>query len=274
MLEPAEKLSSRYVPLQRLTPADTQQMYAIFSQYYQNTTQQTFLNDLSRKSGVILARTRKSKRIVGFSTLTDFDISVDGKRARGLFSGDTIVEPAYWGARCLHVAFYLQLMRVRLRHPLTPLYWLLISKGYKTYLLLTRNFDAYYPDRNTPNSPLQQVVSAYSQQLFPEAFDPQRMLLDFGEGAQHLKEEVAGITPEMCAEDADIAYFEQCNPSWRRGTELPCVGEVSYSTLLRYCYRLSLKLLRRNLNWRAAATAAQHQAQANATTDGATELSR
>jgi hypothetical protein len=274
MLAPAEKLSSRYVPLQRLSPADTQQMYAVFSQYYQNTTQQTFLHDLSRKSGVILARTRKSKRIVGFSTLTDFDITVDGKRARGLFSGDTIVEPAYWGVRCLHVAFYLQLMRVRLRHPLTPLYWLLISKGYKTYLLLTRNFYAYFPDRNTPNSPLQQVVSAYSQQLFPDAFDPQRMLLDFGEGAQHLKDEVAGITPEMCAEDADIAYFEQCNPSWRRGTELPCAGEVSYSALLRYCSRLGLKLLRRNLNWRAAVTAVQNPAQANATTDSATELSR
>ena len=207
MLTPAEKLSSRYVPLQRLSPADTQQMYAVFSQYYQNTTQQTFLNDLSRKSGVILARTRKSKRIVGFSTLTDFEITVDGKPARGLFSGDTIVEPAYWGARCLHVAFYLQLMRVRMRYPLTPLYWLLISKGYKTYLLLTRNFYAYFPDRNTPNSPLQQVVAAYSQQLFPDAFDPQRMLLDFGEGAQHLKDEVARITPDMFAQDAPTPYF-------------------------------------------------------------------
>lgn len=274
MLEPAEKLSSRYVPLQRLSPAETQRMYAIFSQYYQNTTQQTFLDDLSRKSGVILARTRKSKRIVGFSTLTDFDITVGGKRARGLFSGDTIVEPAYWGVRCLHVAFYLQLLRVRLRHPLTPLYWLLISKGYKTYLLLTRNFYAYFPDRNTPDSPLQQVVSAYSQQLFPEAFDPQRMLLDFGEGAQHLKEDVAGITPQMCAQDADIAYFEQCNPSWRRGTELPCAGEVSYSALLRYCYRLGLKLLRRNLNRRTASTAPQRQAQTNAISEGSAELSQ
>lgn len=248
MLDSVEKLTSRYVPLHRLVPADVQQMYGIFAQYYQNTTQQTFLDDLSRKSGVILARTRKSRRIVGFSTLTDFTIEVDGKRARGLFSGDTIVEPAYWGSRCLHVAFYLQLMRTRLRYPLTPLYWLLISKGYKTYLLLTRNFYQYFPDRNQPDSPLRQVVSAYSQQLFPEAFDPQRMLLDFGEGAQYLKEEVASISPELCAQDADIAYFEGCNPTWRRGTELPCAGEVSYSALLRYCARLSLKLLRRNLN--------------------------
>lgn len=271
---PAEKLNSRYVPLQRLSPVDIQQMYAVFSQYYQNTTLQTFLDDLSRKSGVILARTRKSKRIVGFSTLTVFDISVEGKRAKGLFSGDTIVEPAYWGSRCLHVAFYSQLIRVRLRYPLTPLYWLLISKGYKTYLLLTRNFYSYFPDRNTPNSPLRQVVAAYSEQLFPKAFDPQRMLLDFGEGAQHLKEDVAGITPEMCAQDADIAYFEQCNPSWRRGTELPCAGEVSYSALLRYCYRLGMKLLRRNMTLRAAATATQNQTPAGVTRNGPTELSQ
>ena len=86
--------------------------------------------------------------------------------------------------------------------------------------------------------------------------------------------EVGGEGAGVGGGGGGIACLGQCNPSWRRGTEPPCAGEVSYSALLRYCSRLGLKLLRRNLNWRAAATAAQNQAQANTARDGATELSQ
>lgn len=222
-------------------------MYGVYSKFYQNTSQATFLADLQRKSGAIVARTRKTQRIIGFSTLTFFDSEIKGKRVRGIFSGDTIVEPAFWGSRCLHVAFYQQILLARLRHPFTPLYWFLISKGYKTYLLLTRNFYDFYPDRNRQNTKLCDVVSAFSQQQFPDAFDPERMLLDFGDDAACLSEDVAKITPEVRAQDPDIAFFEDRNPSWRKGTELPCIGEISFSALIKYCFDLSVKILKLKL---------------------------
>ncbi len=248
-----ERIYSRFIALKNLKTADINAMYRIYSRFYQNTTHATFLDDLQNKTGAIVARTRSTKRIIGFSTLTVFDCDIDGKKIRGIFSGDTIVEPEFWGSRCLHVAFYRQILLARLRHPFTPLYWFLISKGYKTYLLLTRNFYDYYPDRNQPDSKLGDIVRAFSKQQYPNAFDPERMLLDFGEGAACLDENVAQITPEIRAQEPDIAYFEDCNPSWRQGTELPCAGEISFSALTKYCYHLSLKVIRLKLKQRAIA---------------------
>lgn len=251
MKTPSERIYSSFIALQDLKTTDTQAMYAIYSKFYQNTSHAIFINDLQHKTGAIVARTRQTNRIIGFSTLTIFDCDLHGKRIRGIFSGDTIVEPEYWGSRCLHVAFYKQILLARLRHPFTPLYWYLISKGYKTYLLLTRNFYDFYPNRNKQDNKLRDVVSAFSKQQYPDAFDPERMLLDFGDGAPCLDDDIAKITPEIRAQEPDIAYFEDCNPSWRKGTELPCTGEISFSALLKYCYHLSLKVLRLKLKGRA-----------------------
>lgn len=51
------------------------------------------------------------------------------------------------------------------------------------------------------------------------------MVLDFGDGYNCLKGDVTPITREL-RQQADIAFFEKCNPRWERGIELPCVGRA------------------------------------------------
>ena len=75
--------------------------------------------------------------------------------------------------------------------PGDDLYWFLISKGYKTYLLLTNNFYNYYPNVNGGDERYRRVTEAYCEALFPEAFDRKRMLLDFGNEYVCLKGDVA-----------------------------------------------------------------------------------
>src|SRR5690606_20788143 len=62
-------------------------------------------------------------------------------------------------------------------------------------------------------------------------------LLDFGENSQHLKDEVADITVNMRENNHRIRFFDDTNPSWRRGTELPCVGEVCTRTLMGFFHK-------------------------------------
>jgi hypothetical protein len=52
---------------------------------------------------------------------------------------------------------------------------------------------------------------------------------------------VAGITETMRRENQKIRYFEQCNPEWRRGTELPCVGVFDFKNLSQYVVRYLTK---------------------------------
>ncbi|KAF0808901.1 hypothetical protein A167_02368 [Alcanivorax sp. S71-1-4] len=235
-----------YRPLRKITPLDLQQMYEIFCHYYHNTSLDLFLRDLSKKQGLFLIRRRSDQRIVGFSTLAVLTLR-DGRRTvRGVFSGDTIIEREYWGSRALQTQFFLRMLWLRVRYPFTPLFWLLISKGYKTYLLLANNFFRFYPNPAGDDPRHQSLVEQYCEHMFPGSYDPQRRLLDFGDDYQRLRENVADITDDMRERFPRIAFFETRNPSWRQGTELPCLGQLGYSDLLRYLFRFVAK------QWRAS----------------------
>lgn len=246
-----EKVSTFFRPIQAVTVTHIKQMYELYAAFYENTSLDIFLSDLSKKSGVILVSRKSDDRIVGFSTQTFFDLKVDGKRVRGIFSGDTIIEPAYWGNNALANTFYRRLIIERIKRPFVPFYWFLISKGYKTYLLMTNNFYNYYPkvdgNRGDRNARYHNITEAYCQQLFPEAFDQQRMLLDFGDSYVRLKGDVAEITPELKAANPHIAFFEKVNPDWRRGTEVPCLAACDYESLFRSIVDVPWKWVKKHI---------------------------
>ena len=246
-----EKVSTFFRPIKAITVTHIKQMYDIYSSFYENTSLDIFLNDLSKKSGVILVTRKSDDRIVGFSTQTFFDLKVDGKRVRGIFSGDTIIEPAYWGNNALANTFYRRLIIERIKRPFVPFYWFLISKGYKTYLLMTNNFYNYYPkvdgNRGGRNERYRRITEAYCQQLFPEAFDRENMLLDFGTDYVRLKGDVAEITPELKAANPHIAFFEKVKPSWRRGTEVPCLAACDYESLFRSIVDVPWKWVKKHI---------------------------
>ena len=118
-------------------------------------------------------------QLVGFSTQVLMKLNVDGRKVRGIFSGDTIIDKRYWGNNDLAKAFYKFCVRnIVFRPPWEPLYWCLISKGYKTYLLMTNNFYNYYPNVNGHDEKYRRITEAYCTQLFPEAFHKENMLLE------------------------------------------------------------------------------------------------
>lgn len=240
-----------FVPINRIGANDIRQMYALYSSFYENTSLDIFLTDLAKKSGVILVSRKEDGRIVGFSTQTFFNLVVDGKRVRGIFSGDTIVEPAYWGNNALANTFYRRLIIERIKQPFVPFYWFLISKGYKTYLLMTNNFYNYYPKVNG-NRPgmderFRRITEAYCDALFPEAFDREKMVLDFGNTYVRLKGDVADITPELAAANKHIGFFDKVNPGWREGHEVPCLAACDYESLFRSSIDVPWKWIKKHI---------------------------
>ncbi len=226
-MENKTKIVAHFRKIKKISIPQLLEMHKIFVQYYHNADLQTFITDMGAKTGVIILQDKKENRIVGFSTWTEIEIMAGGKKALGVFSGDTVVEKKYWGNRELQKSFAKLLLKTKLRNPSRPVFWLLISKGYKTYLLLTNNFPKHYPRHDKNNIKLESIVDDYCQQLYPNAYNTTHRLLDFGDEYQHLKGDVAAITQDMTESHPDIRHFEQLNPSWRQGTELPCVGEVS-----------------------------------------------
>lgn len=225
-------LTTRYQKVGTLNVQDITQMYALFEANYAYSPLSTFMSDLSKKDGVFVVREKTSQKIVGFSTLGIYHFEVDGKRIKGLFSGDTILERTYWGTRSLSQAIALKMFREACKNPFTRQYWTLLTKGYKTYLLVSKNFQEYYPRRGQNSPEMENMVKAYCEVLFPGKLDHDTMVLDFGPNANCLKEGVAGITEDL-RKHPDIAFFEQRNPTWQRGTELPCLARADFISFLK-----------------------------------------
>ncbi|MFT6030019.1 MAG: hypothetical protein ACI8O8_001762 [Oleiphilaceae bacterium] len=231
------KISARFSHIKKVSVLQLLEMHKLFIQYYNNADLQTFVTDMGKKTGVFILEDKAQNRIVGFSTWTEMEVIQGEQKSIGIFSGDTVVERAYWGNRELQKIFAKKLFTTKLKYPKTPVFWLLISKGYKTYLLLTNNFHQYYPCHQSHNPKLEAIVDEYCEHLYPHAYDRKNRLLNFGNAYQHLKEDVACITEEMKNMDKNIRYFEKLNPSWKQGTELPCAGEVTISMLLNFMKR-------------------------------------
>ncbi len=242
-----DKVITYFKYLKNITVNDIKQMYDLYAAYYENTSLDIFLNDLSKKTGAIMVVRKADGKVVGFSTQQVLELDIHGKKVRGVFSGDTIVEPRYWGNNKLGVVFYRFLIREKFRRPWVPFYWFLISKGYKTYMLMVNNCYKYYPNVAGNKADHIEITKAYCNQLFPEYFDDKSMLLDFGEQYVRLKETVAEITPELAAANEHIAYFEKMNPSWRRGTEMPCLGSIDMGSALYSFYARPMKWIRKNI---------------------------
>lgn len=233
----ATRLKARYCAIADISTVDVYQMYSIYSRYYKGTKWRIFLHDLSKKSGVFLIRKKKDNMVVGFSTVVNYDLCSRGRKALGVFSGDTIIDREFWGSRVLQTAFYRYMIMHKIRNPAKKLYWLLISKGFKTYLLMANNFDKYYPHPDNKHHELAGVVDDYCQQMFAEHYLPEGRILDFGASYQCLKEGVAETNETLLENNRNIRFFEKCNPEWRRGTELPCVGVVDWALLCKYIVR-------------------------------------
>jgi len=225
---------SRTVAVPALDEAQARTLFAVFERYYADVTFDRFLADLREKSHVLLffeALAGQPRawpgRVIGFSTARRSGLAaVPG--AAFLFSGDTVVDLAWQGGNLLQRAFFLLMLRTKLRHPLRPVYWMLISKGYKTYLLLTHHFPCGFPRHDAPTPPrLQRAMDAYYADRYPGAYDPGRGVIDFGESHGAVRGRIAEPSPEAFA-DPGVGYFLARNPGWREGQELACIAEIRW----------------------------------------------
>lgn len=230
---PRTALRAFTVPRERVDGATRDAMWALFDAAYTGTSRETFESDLAGKEHVILLRDA-SGALQGFSTLMTMRGAVLGRPYVAIFSGDTVVARAHWGQSTLHRAFLRYALGVGLRHPLTPVYWFLISKGFRTYLLLARNFREYWPRHDAPTPAWHAaVIDQLCRDRFGAAWRPDDGVLRFPQGAGRLRDFVAPVTEDLLA-TPDIRFFVERNPGHASGDELCCLGRVELGVATHY----------------------------------------
>jgi len=220
-------------------------MWHLYQAYYTETSRETFYEDLSAKHHVILLQDRHLGTLAGFSTAERYRNEVDGRPFAVVYSGDTIVDQAYWGQTSLQLGFLTYIIITKLLNPHIPVYWFLITKGYKTYLLMSRNFPEYWPRYNKPTPPWEQkVINTLAKKKFGDTYNSEFGLLCFdGECHERLKQDVAPIEDELVAKYPDIRFFVEMNPGHELGDELCCLALINPYLWVSYLTKLGRQKL-------------------------------
>ena len=214
-----------------LTPAELDAstraaLFAIFSAHYDHVDRAGFEADLEGKDHLLLLSDAVTGAPCGFSTQRIIPMMTAGGPVRFLFSGDTIIRRENWGSQAL-ARTWGEYAGARLAEaPATPLYWFLISKGYRTYRYLPVFFHEFYPRAGimTPASQ-QALLDQIAQQLFAPFYDPCQGLVVHPQSRGQLIPELAAIPPGR-DQDPDTRFFLEMNPGAARGDELACLARI------------------------------------------------
>jgi hypothetical protein len=234
------RLTGDVVPVADLGGRDVAAMFAVYARLYEHVSERDFRRDLDEKHWVLLLRSGPGGAIRGFTTILALDTRVGGESLRVVFSGDTGIDPAYWGGQAL-VKAWARFMGVLLaRDPARRLYWFLISKGYRTYLYLPLFFHEFFPRRDTATPPFERDLIAHLGALkYPRDFDPARGVVAFPESHGHLRPALAE-TPDHRRSHPHVRFFLEKNPGYARGDELVCVAEISPGNMRGLARRMLL----------------------------------
>jgi hypothetical protein len=213
-------------------------MFAVMKRHYEQVCRTDFETDLAEKQWVILLHESTHGTVRGFSTQMLLEMTVDGQPVRALFSGDTIVDRAHWAQNPLAQIwgrFALSLMDA---DDAIPLYWFLITKGYKTYRFLPVFFHEFYPryDARTP-AWAARVITALASHKFPGAYDAAAGIVRADDASCRLRSDVAQLTSRRLR-DPHIHFFAERNPGHRQGDELCCVAPLTRENFTPAAYRV------------------------------------
>jgi hypothetical protein len=222
-------------------------MLALMQRCYEGVRPERFHRDLEEKQYVVLLTESHSGELVGFSTIRTTLEHLGGSTVEVLFSGDTVIHPHYWGRKELQACFARFLLSRKLRRPTRPLYWLLLSGGYKTYLLTVNYFPRTLPRHDWQEPPERRaLLDELATRWFGSQYDRERGLLRFSDAHYHVRPGLAPIDREALAHP-HIAFFAQLNPGHVHGDELVCLSEIRVVDVLRGMVRIASHQLRQAL---------------------------
>ncbi|HEX2081514.1 MAG TPA: hypothetical protein VHG08_27670 [Longimicrobium sp.] len=237
---PPPRLRASIVASHAIDAATRDAAFALFRAHYEGADRERFERDLGEKQRVILLRDARGA-LRGFSTVLQRDVRVGGRMATMVFSGDTVIDRACWGQKRLQGAFAGLLLRLRLRHPRRPLYWFLISKGWRTYLLMANHFPRAVPRWDLPDPPeLRAALDQLAAERFGAEYDAAAGIVRYAAPHERVRDGVAPVDGALLA-NPHVRFFVERNPGHARGDELACLAQVRVRDLARVAAGIAWK---------------------------------
>jgi hypothetical protein len=235
------KYSTLVIPVKDLASDLVAQMAGLYLGYFDGSSEAIFREDLAKKDEVILLFS--DQKLAGFTALHRFLSTHEGRVVHVVYSGDTIVDRPHWGQQQLARAWIARIGQIKAEAPDTPLFWLLLVKGHRTYKYLSVFGRSFYPHWSDARPDLQILATRLAKERFGDTYDAPSGIVAFPESRGHLKPQISEPTPEEMTKPA-TRFFLLANPGFRIGHELVCVCELERSNMKPLAARIFSEALR------------------------------
>ncbi len=238
----SESVAGEVRTVASLEACERREMLTLLRRYFVGVSPGQFERDLAEKEWVILLRDAASGVTRGFSTLMRLEAVLEGpgepagpggQHVVAFFSGDTVVDRAYWGGTELPRRFARHVFALaaaeRRAVPGAAVYWFLICSGYRTYQFLPVFFKEFFPTFRRPTpAGARRILDTLATRKFPTTYDPTTGVIR-PRPAARLRPGVAEVGPGRL-QNADVAFFVGANPGHAAGDELACLAGCGRST--------------------------------------------
>ena len=233
-------LRGQVLPVTDMDRELEERLFQLFSRYYLHVDRSQFEHDQAEKDWVLLLSDGHGQ-VQGFTTLKRYEVEVQDRRLQVVFSGNTIIDRAYWGSQELVATWCRFMARLLKDNPALPLYWFLISSGYRTYLYLPLFLHRFYPRFSCPTPPFEsQLIDSLGKSKFPD---------EYADGVVRVSTPRECLVPELAAPESGkrdnphVRFFLERNPGAWRGDELVCVAEFSLENTRRLAHTMARQVL-------------------------------
>lgn len=233
-------MSVMLIRRERLGEDEENGMLRLLDSQFEGVTLEGFREDLANKEWVLIFRSGNIGEITGFSTIAHYLSNFDGDPIQVVCSGDTVVSPETWRSGNLARHWWPAIRRIAADHPGLPLYWLLISSGYRTYRFMTSFAKVHYPSWRWRTPPrMQALMNGLATARFGKQFCPATGIVRL-DRPMRLRAHLNGI-PLGRMKDPDVGFFDQVNPMHDAGEELVCLALAEPSNLTPLGLRIAAR---------------------------------
>lgn len=234
------RLSGELIDRPKLTHAQIDRMFFLMESFYRNISRRQFDSDLQEKKWVLILKD-VDEIVQGFTTMTTLETELQDRRIALVFSGDTIIHKDYWGSMEMHRVWGRFVLNMASLKNHVDYYWLLLSKGYKTYRFLSTYLYHFYPCFHEPTPVFEkQLVDWFGAYKYPDNYRKEEGVVVFDGARDYLAEGVADITPQRL-KNPHVKFFVEANPGYMKGNELVCIASLSEDNVKPYARRNSIK---------------------------------
>ena len=222
-------------------------MYSLFEKYYKNAEYNRFCTYLDEKEFVLTmwSKIKHTKELIGFSSIMR-KTCYSPEPYVYIYSGDTVLDKTIWGGKYLQKSFFWFILETKLLALNKPVYWFLISKGHKTYLMMRKNFPNSFPNRSQEiPKRIKAIMDQYYSHKFQNAYSTETNLITCEQNSEATKMEYWDLKKDF-QQDPDGEFFFKANPDFSKGVELACIAEIRWGEFYHHIKKFFIKGLQLN----------------------------